>query len=41
VVVLTDGRISSDVRNAPVQGEPPNLIDLTGAEPREAEEAIA
>ena len=32
VVVLTDGRIASDVRNAPVQGEPPKLIDLTGAE---------
>ena len=32
VVVLTDGRIASDVRNAPVQGEPPKLIDLTAAE---------
>jgi putative ABC transport system ATP-binding protein len=41
VVVLTDGRIASDVRNAPVQGEPPKLIDLTGAEPLEAVEAIA
>src|SRR6266550_150804 len=40
VVVLTDGRIASDVRNAPVQGEPPKLIDLTGAGPREAVEAI-
>jgi putative ABC transport system ATP-binding protein len=41
VVVLTDGRIASDVRNAPVQGEPPGLIDLTAAEQPEAEEAIA
>jgi len=41
VVVLTDGRIASDVRNAPVHGEPPNLIDLTGAELLDAEEAIA
>jgi putative ABC transport system ATP-binding protein len=41
VVVLTDGRIASDVRNAPVQGEPPKLIDLTVAGQPEDEEAIA
>ena len=29
VIVLADGRIASDVRNAPVLGEPPMLIDLT------------
>jgi putative ABC transport system ATP-binding protein len=29
VIVLADGRIESDIRNAPVQGEPPGLIDLT------------
>jgi hypothetical protein len=38
--VLSDGRIASDVRNAPVCGEPPRLIDLTDAE-TPAEEAIA
>jgi putative ABC transport system ATP-binding protein len=43
VVVLADGRIASDVRNAPVQGEPPGLIDLTAAEQTEAmaDEAFA
>jgi len=41
VVVLADGRIASDVRNAPVLGEPPMLIDLTGAEPPVAAEAVA
>jgi putative ABC transport system ATP-binding protein len=41
VVVLKDGRIASDVRNAPVHGEPPQLIDLTQAESQPAEEAIA
>jgi len=35
VVILEDGRIASDVRNAPIHGEPPGLIDLT------AEGAIA
>ncbi len=32
VVVLTDGRIDSDVRHAPIQGEPPGLLDLTTPE---------
>jgi len=32
VIVLADGRIASDVRHAPVQGEPPKLIDLTAGE---------
>ena len=44
VIVLDDGRIASDVRNAEVQGEPPRLIDLTdldGPEIGEPEEAIA
>jgi putative ABC transport system ATP-binding protein len=41
VVVLKDGRIASDVRNAPVSGEPPQLIDLTRAEAQRAEEEVA
>ena len=32
VVVLADGRIASDVRNAPIGSEPPGLVDLTAAE---------
>ena len=42
VIVLDDGRIASDVRTAPVHGEPPKLIDLRpAAEQEEREEAIA
>jgi putative ABC transport system ATP-binding protein len=41
VIVLKDGRIASDVRNAPVHGEPPQLIDLTTAEAQPAEEEVA
>jgi putative ABC transport system ATP-binding protein len=37
VVILEDGRIGNDYRNAPVQGEPPGLIDLAALE-SEAEE---
>jgi len=40
VVVLADGRIVSDVRNAPVEGEPPQLNDLNLAESL-AEEEVA
>ena len=29
VVILDDGRIASDIRNGPVQGVPPGLVDLT------------
>ena len=32
VVILEDGRICDDYRNAPVEGEPPGLIDLTAME---------
>ena len=32
IVVLEDGRISDDRRNAPVHGNPPGLIDLTALE---------
>ena len=32
VVILEDGRIGNDYRNAPVQGDPPGLIDLTALE---------
>jgi putative ABC transport system ATP-binding protein len=32
VVVLEDGRIGNDYRNAPVQGDPPGLIDLAAME---------
>jgi putative ABC transport system ATP-binding protein len=32
VIVLTDGRISDDRRTAPVQGDPPGLIDLAALE---------
>ena len=35
VVILEDGRIGNDYRNAPVQGEPPGLIDLAALEPEE------
>jgi len=35
VVILEDGRIGNDYRNAPVQGDPPGLIDLTALEPEE------
>jgi putative ABC transport system ATP-binding protein len=41
VVVLADGRIASDVRNAPVEGEPPHLNNLKLAESPEAEEEVA
>jgi putative ABC transport system ATP-binding protein len=32
VVILEDGRILDDYRNAPVGGEPPGLVDLTAME---------
>jgi len=35
VVILEDGRIGNDYRNAPVQGDPPGLIDLAALEPEE------
>jgi putative ABC transport system ATP-binding protein len=35
IVVLTDGRISDDRRNAPLAGDPPGLIDLTKLESTE------
>ena len=38
VIVLADGRIASDIRNAPVEGVPPNLVDLAAAERDQAEE---
>ena len=38
--VLADGRIASDVRNAPVEGEPPRSNDLNLAESL-AEEEVA
>src|ERR671937_4080 len=39
VVILEDGRIGNDYRNAPVHGEPPGLIDLAALEnePEETE----
>src|SRR5581483_9464912 len=41
VIVLADGRIASDIRNAPVEGVPPNLVDLAAAERDQAEERQA
>jgi putative ABC transport system ATP-binding protein len=35
VVILEDGRIGDDFRNAPVRGEPPGLLDLAALEPEE------
>jgi putative ABC transport system ATP-binding protein len=32
VVILDDGRISGDHRNAPVEGDPPGLVDLVALE---------
>jgi len=32
VVILEDGRIGNDYRNAPVQGDPPGLVDLAALE---------
>jgi putative ABC transport system ATP-binding protein len=32
VVILEDGRIGDDYRTAPVQGDPPGLVDLTAME---------
>jgi putative ABC transport system ATP-binding protein len=37
VVILEDGRISGDQRNAPVHGEPPRLLDLAALEKEHAE----
>jgi putative ABC transport system ATP-binding protein len=35
IVVLEDGRIADDRRNAPVRGEPPGLVDLAALESTE------
>jgi putative ABC transport system ATP-binding protein len=35
VIMLEDGRIAGDRRNAPVAGDPPGLIDLTAMESTE------
>jgi len=39
VVWLEDGLIGGDTRNAPVQGDPPRLVDLTALEQEHAAEA--
>jgi hypothetical protein len=43
VVILEDGRIGNDFRNAPVHGDPPGLIDLAALEnePEETEVSVA
>jgi putative ABC transport system ATP-binding protein len=37
VVILDDGRIADDRRNAPVDGDPPRLLDLAALEQEHAE----
>ena len=41
IVWLEDGRIADDVRNAPVQGDPPRLLDLAALEQQHAAEEAA
>ena len=36
IVWLDDGRIAGDIRNAPVQGDPPKLLDLAALEQEHA-----
>ena len=40
VVILEDGRIGNDYRNAPVKGDPPGLVDLTVLETQPEEVSI-
>ena len=37
IVILEDGRIGDDRRNAPVLGDPPGLVDLAALEKEHAE----
>jgi putative ABC transport system ATP-binding protein len=41
IVILEDGRIGGDRRNAPVQGDPPGLLDLAALEKEHAEAEAA